>query len=107
MARAGPLPRWRGTTRAERASKVLAQTQPLASESLSDRPSVSEVPMILRRAVPSLLALVCAAPLALAMSSGPSAPPTPPPNQLPTGSDMEQSRPGPRQEAEESYALAY
>ena len=66
--------------------------------------------MMFRRAVPSLLALLLVAPAVLAMSSGPSNPPPPPPPSQPGIPEMSgpgASQPRARQEAEESYALAY
>jgi len=61
--------------------------------------------MFLRRAVPSLLALLLAAPAALAMSS----PPPPPPSQpsTPGTSAPENAQPTGRQQAEQYYAKAY
>lgn len=65
--------------------------------------------MTLRRAAPSVAALVVAASTAFAMSTGPSNPPPPPSAQpnLPSMSSSENSPPPARQEAEQSYALAY
>ena len=64
--------------------------------------------MSVRISAPSILALLCAAPLALAMSSEPRNPP-PPANQpsSPGMSGPVSSQPTARQEAEQSYALAY
>jgi tetratricopeptide (TPR) repeat protein len=64
--------------------------------------------MSIRITAPSILALLCAASLALAMSSEPRNPP-PPPGQpgIPGMSAPASNRPTGRQEAEQSYALAY
>ena len=64
--------------------------------------------MSVRRAAPSVLVLFFAASAAVGMSSGPSNPP-PPPGQpgVPGMSGSGSGAPTPRQEAEESYALAY
>ena len=65
--------------------------------------------MKLRRAVPSLLALALAASGAWAMSSEPRNPPPPPPGSpsVPGASGTENSQATARQQAEQSYALAY
>lgn len=63
--------------------------------------------MFLRRAVPSLFALLIAAPAALAMSSSPPPPPPSSPSGMP-GSDQPQStQETGRQQAEQLYAKAY
>ena len=64
--------------------------------------------MTVRRAAPSVLLVFFAASAAFAMSSGPSSPP-PQPSQpgVPGMSGSGSGQPTPRQEAEESYALAY
>ena len=64
--------------------------------------------MSIRVSVPSILVLLFAAPLALAMSSEPRNPP-PPPSQpgIPAMGAPASSQPAGRQEAEQSYALAY
>ena len=66
--------------------------------------------MSLRSAAPWVVALLLTASTALAMSSGPSNPPPPPPSSQPGIPGMSASGSGqltPRQEAEQSYALAY
>ena len=66
--------------------------------------------MLLRRAVPSFLALILAAPAALAMSSPPSPPPSPPPSSqpgMPGSSTSESSEATGRKQAEQYYAKAY
>jgi tetratricopeptide (TPR) repeat protein len=64
--------------------------------------------MSIRVSVPSILVLLCAAPLALAMSSEPRNPPPPPTQPGESGTSASASgRPTARQEAEQSYALAY
>src|SRR5262245_1290242 len=65
--------------------------------------------MSIRSSALSILVLLCAAPLALAMSSEPRNPPPSPPSQpgTPGMSGGAPSQPTARQEAEESYALAY
>jgi len=64
--------------------------------------------MSIRITAASILVLLCAAPLARAMSSEPRNPP-PPPSQpgVPGMSTPASSQPTARQEAEQSYALAY
>jgi tetratricopeptide (TPR) repeat protein len=64
--------------------------------------------MLLRRAVPSLLALALVAPAARAMTN-PSPPPPPPSSQpsMPGGGDAENAKPSSRQQAEQFYAKAY
>src|SRR3989442_1315316 len=64
--------------------------------------------MSVRRVIAFTLVLIVAASVAFAMSSGPSSPPPPPPEPgIPGMSGPDAGKTTPRQEAEESYALAY